>query len=125
MKKILKPVLIISFFLLAVFFSCEKDYLGENTCKSKDPVKDITWIKNEINFINQLPLDESQYIAIMMAKYNGETIFYSTYCNPEYEAVYPIKNCSGTVIGYYGEILPEELKEQIVIWKSVNCICTL
>ena len=124
MNRILNPVLLFSFILLLTIFSCEKDYLGDNTCKAKNPLEDISWIKKEINFINQLPPDESRYIAIVMAKYNGETIFYSTYCDPQYEPVYPIKNCSGTIIGYYGEILPEDLKEQVVIWKPSNCICT-
>lgn len=125
MKKILNPVLLLTFLILIIVFSCEKDYLGDNTCKAKNPIKDISWIKNEINFINQLTPDESQYIAIIMAKYKGGSVFYSTYCNPDYEPVYPIKNCSGEIIGYYGEIPPEELIEQIVIWKSVNCICNL
>jgi hypothetical protein len=124
MKKV-NPNLLFTCFVIAVLFSCEKDNLSNNTCNVKNPLKDLEWIRNDISFIEQLSPEESQYIAIIMATYNGETVFYSTYCDPTMEPVYPIHNCAGEIIGYWGEIPDEELKDQQVIWKSANCICIL
>jgi hypothetical protein len=123
MKKNLNLVLVMicSFFMLVL--SCEKDSLIDNTCNVKNPVKDLEWMRNDIKFIEQLSPEESQYITITMAKYNGETVFFSIYCDPTIEAVFPVRNCSGATIGYWGEIPQEELTDQQVIWKSENCVC--
>jgi hypothetical protein len=125
MNRKINPIQLILFVLILLVFSCKKENLGDNTCDVKDPVKDLAWIKNDINYINSLAPEESKYIAIKMAKYNGVTVFYSLYCNPDYEAAYPVRNCAGETIGYYGEIPPEDLTEQMVIWKSQHCICDL
>jgi len=125
MYRKINPVQLILFMVFLLVFSCKKDNLGDNTCNVKDPVKDLAWLRNDINFINSLSPDQSQYFAFKMAKYKGETVFYSVYCDPTIDAAYPIRNCAGDTIGYYGEIPPEELMEQMVIWKSANCICSL
>jgi hypothetical protein len=123
MKFKINPVILSLFVLFIFVFSCKKENLGNNTCEVKDPVKDIAWIKNDIYFINSLSPDDSQFMAIMMAKYNGVTVFYTIFCNPDSEPAYPLRNCAGETIGYYGAVLPEDLKEQMVIWKSEFCIC--
>jgi hypothetical protein len=123
MKKIFNPFIIPFFLVFALVFSCEKNPLAENTCDVKNPLKDLVWMKKDIAFIEQLSPDESQYITITMATYNGETVFFSIYCDPAIEAVFPVRDCTGKTIGYWGEIPQEELKDQQVIWRSGNCIC--
>jgi len=125
MKRIINPTQLILFVVFLLVFSCKKDNLGDNTCNVKDPVKDLAWMKNDINYINSLSPDVTQFFAFRMAKYNGETVFYAVYCDPTIDAAYPIRNCAGDTIGYYGEILPVDLTEQMVIWKSANCVCAL
>jgi hypothetical protein len=115
----------ISCSVLMLVFSCEKNGLGDNTCDVKNPLKDLAWMRNDIAFIEQLSPEESQYITISMATYNGETVFFSIYCDPEVDQVFPVRNCSGKTIGYWGEISPDDLKDQQVIWKSDNCICVI
>jgi hypothetical protein len=125
MNRKINLIQLILFVVFLLVFSCKKDNLGDNTCNVKDPVKDLAWMKNDINYINSLIPDETQFFAIKMAKYKGESVFYSIYCNPDYDPAYPIRNCAGETIGYYGEILPVDLTEQMVIWKSANCVCAL
>lgn len=122
MKKV-NPVLILLFMGLLLIFSCEKNPLSNNTCDVKNPLKDLDWMKKDIAFIEQLSPEESQYITITMATYNRETVFFSIYCDPTIDAVFPVRDCSGKTIGYWGEIPQEELKDQQVIWRSANCIC--
>jgi hypothetical protein len=123
MKRIIKPYLLIICSVLILVFSCEKDKGIANTCNVINPVTDLEWMVNDIKFIEQLSPDESQFISITMATYNGESVFFSIYCDPTIEAVFPVRNCSGERIGYWGEIPQEELKDQQVIWRSYNCIC--
>lgn len=104
-------------------FSCEKDKTIANTCNVKNPTTGLQWMVNDINFIEQLKPEESQYISITMATYKGESVFFSIYCDPLINSVFPVRNCSGETIGYWGEIPQEELKDQQVIWRSENCIC--
>jgi len=123
MKKTLNPIALLICLILMVIFSCEKDNLLKNTCGVKNPTKDLVWMKNDIKFIEQLSPEESQFISITMAKYNEETVFFSIYCDPTVEAVFPVRNCTGKTIGYWGEIPQEDLKDQQVIWRSANCVC--
>lgn len=123
MKKLYSPLLLTLFLGSALIFSCEKNPLANNTCDVKNPLKDLDWMKRDIAFIEQLSPDESQYITITMATYNGETVFFSIYCDPLINSVFPVRDCSGKTIGYWGEIPQEELKDQQVIWRSSNCIC--
>lgn len=125
MNRKINLIQLILFVVFLLVFSCKKDNLGDNTCNVKDPVKDLAWMKNDINYINSLRPDVTQFFAFRMAKYNGETVFYAVYCDPTIDAAYPIRNCAGDTIGYYGEILPVDLTEQMVIWKSANCVCAL
>jgi hypothetical protein len=124
MKKILNPYLLIMFTGLVLLFSCEKDKTIKNSCNVKNPLNDLEWMVNAIKFVEQLKPEESQYISISMATYNGESVFYSIYCDPAVDQVVPIRNCSGETIGYWGEIPQEELLDQQVIWRSSNCICS-
>lgn len=122
-KKIFNPLLLTLFMGLALIFSCEKNPFADNTCDVKNPLKDLDWMKRDIAFIEQLSPEESQYITITMATYNGETVFFSIYCDPTIDAVFPVRDCIGKTIGYWGEIPQEELKDQQEIWRSKNCIC--
>jgi hypothetical protein len=122
-KRTINTFLIIICTGLILDFSCEKDKGIANTCNVKNPTTDLEWMVNDIKFIEQLKPEESQYISISMATYNGESVFYSIYCDPTIDAVFPVRNCSGATIGYWGEIPQEDLKDQQVIWRSANCVC--
>ena len=119
----LNPLLLFICSGLIVVFSCKKEILIDNTCGVQNPVKDLEWMRDDIKLIEQLSPDISQYITISIAKYNGESVFFSMYCDPTFETVYPVRNCSGITIGYWGEINPDDLKDQQVIWKSKYCVC--
>jgi hypothetical protein len=119
----INPYLIIIYTGLMLVFSCEKDKGIANTCNVKNPTTDLPWMVNDIKFIEQLKPEESQYISITMATYKGESVFFSIYCDPLINAVFPVRDCSGKTIGYWGEIPLEELTDQQVIWRSANCIC--
>lgn len=123
MKKQIKNILIIFSAAVLILLSCEKDERIKNTCDVKNPLKDIQWLVNDIDFIKTLDPQDSQYITISMATYHGESVFYSAYCDPLVEQVWPIRNCAGEIIGYWGIISPDELLDKKVIWRSLYCIC--
>ena len=123
-KRMLYRYLLLIFTGFILIFSCEKDKTIANTCSVKNPTTDLQWMVNDIKFIEQLKPEESQYISITMATYKGESVFFSIYCDPLINAVFPVRDCSGKTIGYWGEIPLEELTDQLVIWRSANCICT-
>jgi hypothetical protein len=115
-------VLIISIGLLLVF-SCEKDFLSDNTCNVKNPIEDLPWLENQIQIIKQLNPDVSKYYYISMAKYNEETVFIEGNCDPLADSVFPVLNCAGERLGVLGEIDPDSLINRKVIWKSRNSAC--
>jgi hypothetical protein len=117
----LRQLLIFSCFLF--IFSCEKDYLSDNTCNVSNPLKELPWLKSAIQNIEQLSPDESKYSYISMAKYNGETVFIESNCNPVADSVFPVLNCAGQKIGIMGEISPDSLINRKVIWKPANSVC--
>lgn len=117
----LRQLLIFSGFLL--IFSCEKDYLSDNTCNVSNPLKELEWLKNTIQNIEQLSADASKYYFVSMAKYHEETVFIEGNCDPLADSVFPVLNCAGERIGILGEINPDSLINRKVIWKSKNSAC--
>ena len=123
MKKHLHAVLMLTFTFLLLVFSCEKDILSDNTCNVDNPVEQLDWLKSKIQIIEQSNPDWTKYYLISMAKYNGETVFIESNCNPLAISVFPVLNCSGELLGVLGEIPLESLSDRNVIWKSVNSAC--
>lgn len=117
----LRQLLILSGFLL--IFSCEKDYLADNTCNVSNPLKELDWLKSTIQNIEQLSPDASKYFYISMAKYNEETVFIEGNCDPLADSVFPVLNCAGERLGFLGEISSDSLVNRKVIWKSANSAC--
>jgi len=123
MKKHLQPLQLFTFTFLLLAFSCEKDILSDNTCNVDNPLEQLDWLKVTIQNIEQSNPEWSKYYLITMAKYNGETVFIISNCNPVANSVFPVLNCSGQLLGVLGEIPSESLSDRNVIWKSVNSAC--
>jgi len=113
--------------LLFIFlFSCEKDKF-ENTCGVDNPLQELTWLKDQIEHIEQLNPEDTRYYYFKMAKYQDSTVFLPGNCNPGYDMVFIVLDCSGERIGIIGSgedmISWDQLTGQQVIWKPENSAC--
>lgn len=112
---------LLSFSILILIFSssCEKKEITTNTCGVSNPIEDLSWLKKEINEIEQ---SNAKYSYYMIAKFNGKSVFFYGNCNPVVNYVSYLRSCSGEIIGntnlYY-----TDLTEVDVLWKPENSIC--
>lgn len=122
MKKKINLLQLIIFTGFLVVFSCEKDFLADNTCDVSNPLEELPWLKNIITDLEQSS-SYADFTLISMARYQGETVFLESNCNPAANSITPVINCSGDRIGILGEISPGSLTDMKVIWKSQNSHC--
>jgi hypothetical protein len=86
-------------------------------------MKELEWLKSAIQNIELLSPDILKYYFVSMAKYNGETVFIVSNCDPLANSVFPVMNCAGQKIGILGEISPDSLLSRQVIWKPATSVC--
>ncbi len=126
MKKLFNGLFFIAGITMMMVFSCEKDKF-ENTCGVGNPVKELTWLKDQIEYIEQLDPEDSKYYYFKMAEYQGATVFLPGNCNPVLNMIYVVLDCSGERIGIIGNgedmISWDQLTGQQVIWKAENSAC--
>jgi hypothetical protein len=124
MKKSFRPLVVTIYFGLLLVFSCEKDFVVDNTCNVKNPTEELLWLNNSIQSLERLGPDKNKYFLISMATYKGETVFIHSNCDPVGNSVFPVMNCAGELLGFLGEISPDSLINRKVIWKSHNTVCS-
>ena len=118
------PLLLI-FTCFLMIFSCKKSFLEDNSCNVSNPLTELAWLKNIIENLEKSEPSIANYTTISMAKYNGETVFTESTCNPSVILRCTLMNCTGELLGYYyGDINPEKVTDKKVIWKSENSNCT-
>jgi hypothetical protein len=120
-------IIMTRFFLLAVTLllaSCAKNDIGNPVCDVANPVKDLPWLKAEIEGNYATPNDVMDYI-VYRATLHGATVFYTDICCPVCNTSPPfIKNCAGETIGQMSvSVDRSELKNVTVIWHSNNGVC--
>jgi hypothetical protein len=123
MKNSLNPLLAAVCFGLLLIFSCEKEKLPVSTCDVKNPLQELTWLKDKIQGFDQLPVDQEKYIMITQAEYQGETVFIQTSCDPLGNSVFPVMNCSGELLGVLGQIRQDSLTNLSILWIPANSAC--
>lgn len=103
-----------------LLFGCS-DSENPTTCGVENPLKDLAWLKQEIE--NAGGPNSSEYSFLMQASYQGQTVFFFGFCNPlwNYATIYQ-DDCQGNRIS--GEITFADLSNQKVIWKPANSVCT-
>lgn len=111
---------------MMLIFSCEKDKY-ENTCGVDNPVTELTWLKDQIAYIEQMNPEDSKYYYFRMASYENKTVFIPGNCNPVFDMVFIVLDCDGERIGIIGNgegyISYNQLTDQAVIWQSENSAC--
>lgn len=121
----MRKTIILSLFL-ACLFSCEKNKF-ENTCGVDDPVEELVWLRDQIDDIELMEPEASQYYYFRMAKYYGATVFLPGNCNPAFNMVFVVLDCSGERIGIIGDgidmIRWDELSEMQLLWKPESSAC--
>lgn len=102
-----------------LLFSCYDDE-GPSVCGVENPVRDLVWIKEGIKSASNPSYSEYSYL--MQATYQGKTVFFFGYCDPLANWALIVKDCDGNRVE--GEISFSDLKDQKVIWKPSNSVCT-
>jgi hypothetical protein len=100
--------------------SCEKDDdigFGNNTCNVSNPAEELGWLKEAIDNVRQ-----DDYSYYVMAKYNGETVFYYGNCNPLIDYVSTTHTCSGERIEFTNDF-QAELTDKRILWKHKESKC--
>lgn len=118
MKKALIPFLSVLIFLA----SCKDSEEPVSACGVTDPVENLAWLNDSITNIESGDFKDETYLV--MATYEGQTVFFFGYCCPSCLSIaITFYDCNGDVIEEQGII--NNLENQQVIWKSRNSTCNL
>jgi len=95
-------------------------------CGVSNPVEGLPWLKA---YIGQHQEEWSQSeiydVSIYQASYQGETVFYTSFCCLTCLMLPPpLVNCPGDTLGNLGtDISPNDLKNLVIIYNVDNGIC--
>ena len=108
-----KLSLIIAFMILLL--SCEKN---SNTCNCKDPINDLTWLKEVKDSFTNCSCE----MSIVQATYNKQTVFYAAMTDPLCDGIYPIvlRDCKGEIVKSYesaNQVLENELTDLQILYR--------
>lgn len=109
---------VLLFLYSAFLFSCSENE-GPSVCGVENPVEDLAWIKETIEESQSNSL--SQYSYLIQGSYKGETVFSWGSCCPFCNFIVLVADCQGKVIE---DASISEVKNQKIIWKPVNSVCT-
>jgi hypothetical protein len=126
----MKRLLLFASLIFLTAFSCDKEEYCEplaDTCSVANPVKGLPWLQAEVQLREQNNSDISQYLYIMQAKYNQETVFIYGNCCPMCDTNVPVLNCEGEVLFYLGQdsTRDKKISNQKIIWKGKDFSCTI
>jgi hypothetical protein len=124
MKKSITLIAIIYIIFLLVL-SCKKEKPPVKTCNVLYPANDLPWLRNTIDSLEQLSPDQTKYLLITMAVYQGETVFIESSCDPLGNSVFPVKNCSGELVGYLGQLSSDLITLRNILWVPANSACNV
>lgn len=116
MKKTLFPLLL----LVLAFVSCKETEDPIMACGVADPIENLPWLKEKIAEIKAG--DYSDETSIIMATYQGQTVFYANTCCALCLSFAPtFYDCQGEIVE--GDRISLNLEDSQVIWKSKNSKC--
>lgn len=122
MKKF--ALIICSIFLFLACINSE-EFNGKSACGVDNPVKDLAWLKNEIEQRENNESVDWQYHFILQAVFEKQDIFIDANCCPNCNSIYVVYNCSGESIGFIGDekFSFDLLSKGTVIWKRKDNEC--
>lgn len=103
----------------AILFGCSD---GENptSCGVENPVDDLAWIKEAIEFSQSSGLAGFTYLV--QGTYKGKTVFIVESCCPFCNLISAVQDCRGEVIP---DASVSDVTNKKVIWKPENSACNL
>lgn len=118
-------ILFIGIVVILLLSKCSKEEIIvcgiENVCGEGE---DLSWFAEEVE--NQGEMYD-KYFYVSKALYQDEVVFVFENCCPNCGTIVPVKNCSGTTIGYLGSgedaINSDELLNSVIIWKAPENEC--
>lgn len=102
----------------AFFFSCSENE-GPVLCGVDNPVEDLAWIREAIEFSQSSGLAGFAYLV--QGTYEGKTVFIMESCCPFCNIITVVQDCRGEVIP---DASVNDVTNKKVIWKPANSVCT-
>jgi hypothetical protein len=107
------------FICSAFLFSCNDNEDPIGCGGVEDPVKDLAWIREAIQFSNSSGLAGFAYLV--QGTYEGKTVFIMESCCPFCNIITVVQDCRGEVIP---DASVSDVINKKVIWKPANSVCT-
>jgi len=102
-----------------LLFGCA-DSENPTSCGVENPVEDLAWLKEAIEFSQSNGLAGFAYL--IQGTYKGKTVFIMETCCPFCLIISVVQNCRGEVIP---DASVNDVKNKKVIWKPANSGCNL
>ncbi|MFL0685735.1 MAG: hypothetical protein ACJLTB_21445 [Algoriphagus aquaeductus] len=101
----------------ALLFSCN-DEEGPAVCGVENPVEDLVWLKEAVEFSQSNGLAGFAYL--IQGTYKGKTVFIMENCCPFCLILSVVQDCRGVVIP---DASVNDVTNKKVIWKPANSGC--
>lgn len=101
----------------ALIFSCN-DEERPAVCGVENPVEDLAWIREAIEFSQSSGLAGFAYLV--QGTYEGKTVFIMESCCPFCNIITVVQDCRGEVIP---DASVNDVTNKKVIWKPANSVC--
>lgn len=105
--------------LSGLLFSCNENE-DPTSCGVEDPVKDLAWIREAIEFSQSSGLAGFAYLV--QGTYEGKTVFIMESCCPFCNIITVVQDCRGEVIP---DASVSDVINKKVVWKPENSACNL
>lgn len=94
-------------------------------CNFSDPVKDLDWLRFEIDKREANPTEGMKYCFITQGELDGKAVFVYWDCNPFVNKIFLVYDCLGGSLGYLGNasINPDEIEGQKIVWQPPGFLC--
>ncbi|CAH8285412.1 hypothetical protein EV196_1019 [Mariniflexile fucanivorans] len=121
----MKKITLLLTLVFIIFSCCKKDNDVTNTCNVSNPVEDLTWLKEQIQELENTSSYESKETYILQTKHDGNSLFILGNCCAACNSVSTVYNCEGEMIGYIGDdtFNFNLIENSTIIWKAENSIC--
>lgn len=115
-------------FLTILSFSCQEDIVSGPACKVENPVRDLEWLADIAEELDNSGLRDVFYIS--QAQYKLKPVFVVQNCCANCSTPPPpVYTCEGKQIGSIGygkgDINPDILENSIIVWKTEAFSCTM
>lgn len=113
---------ILVFYSFLIFSCSDRD--DNLNCDTNDPIKDLAWLKAEIEQRETNSFLYEEYFYISQAYYNSQNVFLYLNCCPFCNTSIPVYDCEGNSLGFIGDdILSIDITNSFIIYEPSDFAC--